>query len=285
MGYFSRRKECGAQDAIETLPATAGILRGQGATQLFCGTTYRPGYCLADQTIAPLFALQKEGLLGQGATEYSSRTAGTLRAQGATEYLVLLAVVLVIALVAIALLGFFPGMSKDAKTAQTQMYWQTATPIAIVEMSAKARSDLSALKWNEGYLKVKNTGGYPIRITGILGNGYNITQVSNTPTVDNVSDYYYLYPGEEKVFGSSNVFPGAPSRRSFVFTVSATSGVSYALRGLTSYCLVDATPGTGTLIMKNFGFEYVAYYDGGATATKQQIGAKDLEIPCGAQWP
>jgi hypothetical protein len=36
---------------------------------------------------------------------------------------VLLAVVLIIALVSVALLGFFPGMSEDAKITQSQAYW------------------------------------------------------------------------------------------------------------------------------------------------------------------
>jgi len=73
----------------------------------------------------------------QGAIELlSGATAGTLKGQGATEYLVLLAVVLVIALVSIALLGFFPGLSTDAKMAQSNLYWGEASPFAIRESGA-----------------------------------------------------------------------------------------------------------------------------------------------------
>lgn len=54
-----------------------------------------------------------------------------MRGQGATEYLVLLAVVLVIALVSIALLGFFPGLSTDTKITQSQSYWRSVRPFAI----------------------------------------------------------------------------------------------------------------------------------------------------------
>ncbi len=54
------------------------------------------------------------------------------KGQGATEYLVLLAVVLIIALVAIALLGFFPALSGDARITQSDSYWRgTARPIQI----------------------------------------------------------------------------------------------------------------------------------------------------------
>ena len=57
-----------------------------------------------------------------------------MRGQGATEYLVLLAVVLIIALVSIALLGFFPGMATDAKITQSNSYWRgDAVPFQIIE--------------------------------------------------------------------------------------------------------------------------------------------------------
>ena len=61
----------------------------------------------------------------------------TRKGQGSTEYLVILAVVLIVALVAIALLGFFPGLSTDAQKAQSDAYWQgTAYPFRIVESKA-----------------------------------------------------------------------------------------------------------------------------------------------------
>ena len=61
------------------------------------------------------------------------------KGQGATEYLVLLAVVLIIALVSIALLGFFPGLATDAKMTQSTSYWRSeARPYAILESSVVA---------------------------------------------------------------------------------------------------------------------------------------------------
>ncbi len=55
------------------------------------------------------------------------------KGQGATEYLVLLAVVLIVAMVAIALLGFFPGLSYDAKKSESDSYWRGASPFQIIE--------------------------------------------------------------------------------------------------------------------------------------------------------
>jgi uncharacterized protein (UPF0333 family) len=61
---------------------------------------------------------------------------GTRKGQGATEYLVLLAVVLIIALVSIALLGFFPGLAGDARKTQSDSYWRgEARPFQIVAHS------------------------------------------------------------------------------------------------------------------------------------------------------
>jgi hypothetical protein len=55
------------------------------------------------------------------------------KGQGATEYLTILAVVLVIAIVAIVLMGFFPGLTGDSKMAQSSSYWRLATPFGITE--------------------------------------------------------------------------------------------------------------------------------------------------------
>jgi hypothetical protein len=65
-----------------------------------------------------------------------ARPAKQFSAQGATEYLVLLAVVLIVALVSIALLGFFPGLSSDANITQGQAYWSgQAAPFKIKDFT------------------------------------------------------------------------------------------------------------------------------------------------------
>ncbi|MCD6227180.1 class III signal peptide-containing protein [Candidatus Micrarchaeota archaeon] len=59
-----------------------------------------------------------------------------MKGQGATEYLVLLGVVLIVALVAIALLGFFPGLSSNTKETQARSYWSgVASPFQITDYS------------------------------------------------------------------------------------------------------------------------------------------------------
>ena len=91
---------------------------------------------------------------------------GIFKGQGATEYLVLLAVVLIVALVSVALLGFFPGMASDARITQSQAYWKgQAKPFAILD---------AAISGTTATLSVQNmeaNGPYTISANGIQING------------------------------------------------------------------------------------------------------------------
>jgi len=225
------------------------LLRAHGATQLSSGTTYCP-------------------LLGQGAT----------------EYLVLLAIVLVVALVSVALLGFFPGMASDTQEAQSRAYWSGASPISIVEWGA--RNTISGpTEMSVAFLRIRNTGNYPITITKILANGYSISRVwtgSYAPAA-NISDIYRLAPGEEMEIGRSPFFtpdPGYGNRRFFNFVTnggSKSADEAYFYNIPASYC--TRTPPYGALVVNSFGFEYNVTVEG-QTITKRQVGAKPLAIKC-----
>ena len=90
---------------------------------------------------------------GQGAIEQGAHSAShiqLLRGQGATEYLVLLAVVLIIGLVSVALLGFFPGISGGISEAESQAYWGgVARPIKINGVVKKSSSEPDAIAVRE----------------------------------------------------------------------------------------------------------------------------------------
>jgi len=189
----------------------------------------------------------------------------------------LLAVVLIVALVSVALLGFFPGMASDAKVTQSQMYWKSATPIAIVEMAARADDgDLVTYP----YLRLKNNGAYPIRITGIIGgDGGKATQIYNNCEASgtvNMSDYFYLAPGEERYVAPGGSWYGLPCYRYVRFLTGGTSSEKDA-RGASSICQ-NSSASPGMVNYKTFGFEYIAYIDG-QQITKRQIG-RDLIIKC-----
>jgi len=198
-----------------------------------------------------------------------------MKAQGATEYLVLLAVVLIVALVSVALLGFFPGMASDAQITQSQMYWKSASPIAIVESGARARlSDT----YTYPYLRLRNNGAYPLRLTAIIGaDGLSATQFwgdCGASGTSNMSDYYSLGPGEEKYFASGWMYGLACS-----WQVQARTGASttYWIGGASSICQNSSTS-PGTLDYKSLGFEYIQYIDG-QQITKRQIG-KEWIVKC-----
>jgi len=206
---------------------------------------------------------------------------GFLKGQGATEYLVLLAVVLIVALVSVALLGFFPGMASDAQITQSQMYWQSATPISIVEAGAKAYAADPTKTYP--YLRLRNTGNYPIRITGIIGadGGKATIYYSNGPVPPcyspggwlNISDYFYLAPGEEKYIAQGY---GTACTSRVPMVTSATQ--SNAVGGASSICQ-NSTASPGVLDYKSFGFEYIQYMDNNQQITKRQIG-KDFIVKC-----
>ena len=203
-------------------------------------------------------------------------TAKPARAQGATEYLVLLAVVLVIALVAIALLGFFPGMSSDAKETESKTYWLSATPIAVVEIGAKVAPALPTA--TVPYIRLRNTGTYPIRITKLLAASASINQSYNGTFAD-ISGYAYLAPGEETFLGSTSYFALPRNREIAVFVIGSSACTNNArLCGATSICNPPGEPSKGTLVLKDFGFEYIAYIEG-VQITKRQI-SKDLVVKC-----
>jgi len=217
----------------------------------------------------------------QGAIEKpSAASADTMLAQGATEYLVLLAVVLIVALVSVALLGFFPGMASDSQIAQSQMYWKSASPISIVESAARVTASSGT---TYPYLLLRNTGAYPIRITGIIGgDGGKATQFITGGTCGlignvNFSDYYYLAPGEEKYVAPGGSWYGLSCYRHVYSYVGGTSS-SYNVMGASSVCQ-NSTSSPGVLDYPSFGFEYIEYLDNNQQLTKRQIG-KDLIIKC-----
>jgi hypothetical protein len=101
---------------------------------------------------------------------------GMRKGQGATEYLVLLAVVLVIALVSIALLGFFPGLTTDAKVNQSITYWKGASPIAITAASITPAGTLNVVIQNNA---PDSISALTMRVTNANG---STTIVTVTPT-------------------------------------------------------------------------------------------------------
>ena len=198
--------------------------------------------------------------------------------QGATEYLVLLAVVLIIALVGIALLGFFPGTANDAQIAESQIYWQGMSPIAIVDSSPAYRYAIGPYIWQ--YIRIRNTGTYRLCLSKILGGGNSISQYSDrtgTPINRDLTGIC-LSPGEETCFSDYRVLPGNLCNQHHIEFNPISAGQPYV------YTLAAASPscdsaGQGTNALKDFGFEYIVYVEAQAI-TKREIGVKPFIAKC-----
>lgn len=95
---------------------------------------------------------------------------GNAKGQGATEYLVTLGAILLIGTVSIALLGFFPGLSADAKISQSDAYWNSARPFAILGHYMPAAAAGTADYWtfdeNNGTAASDSVGSSSGTITG-----------------------------------------------------------------------------------------------------------------------
>jgi hypothetical protein len=63
------------------------------------------------------------------------------RGQGATEYLIILAVIIVIALIVVGVLGGIPGIGSNAKTQAGEAYWATSE-IGVSSYSGSAATDV-----------------------------------------------------------------------------------------------------------------------------------------------
>jgi len=92
----------------------------------------------------------------------------------------------------------------------------------------------------------------------------------------NISDYYYVAPGEEKYFASPGFHGTGFCRRHITFFTGATSGGEVG--GASSVCQ-NSPSSPGMINFNTFGFEYIEYIDG-QQITKRQIGVKPLIAKC-----
>jgi len=207
------------------------------------------------------------------------------RAQGATEYLVLLAVVLIVALVSVALLGFFPGMASDAKLTQSKTYWSSASPISIQEAGARF-ADSGSGNFTVTYFRIRNNGNYQISLTKILAGNTSISNVwtGGWSPAAALSGRVQLAPGEEFPIGAHGSYfpgiadPGSGNRTFFTFSGSDATIYNSNFMNIASSLCSRSAP-YGYLSVNNFGFEYTETIEG-QTITKRQVGSAPLIVQC-----
>jgi len=176
------------------------------------------------------------------------------------------------------LLGFFPGMASDSQIAQSQAYWRSATPIAVVDAGGEFYTDVGG-QLTCPHIVIRNTGAYQITLSKILGGNASITQYRDYSAggINRNLTTLKMAPGEEICFSGYLCETRCQNHDIWIGTATSYTSHPVVLAGASSICNNGST---GQTLIKNFGFEYIAMIEG-QQITKKQIGAKDLIIRCG----
>ncbi len=117
------------------------------------------------------------------------------KGQGATEYLVILGAVLLVAMVVIALLGWFPQVGGPGRERESESYWKTATPFSITAFKVMNGTAL---------LVLANRGSDSLNVT-------EMQFVDSVGNVNNLSTGYHVFSaGEENAIYVSSFTSGNP---------------------------------------------------------------------------
>ncbi len=144
------------------------------------------------------------------------------RGQAAVEYLVILAVVLIIALVVVGILGGFPQLTAGIDSRQSQSYWQEAD-IGIVPITIPHSTT--------GQLTVRNNKNFKVTIRSIAG-------ITNSSGFGGL-----LSSGQTKTVSAtySGCTQGSTFSSTISFTYADTNGNVYNFTGALPY--VDTCQG------------------------------------------
>jgi hypothetical protein len=124
------------------------------------------------------------------------------RAQGSVEYLIIIGVVLVIALMVISLLGFFPATAGDAAIGQSQLYWRgQAKPFTIIDSAYSNTSVCTGGGVNDRGVKLmmKNNEKYSLTLTRV----YFRNNAQSICAVGNATGDVLFAPGQEIFVGAA----------------------------------------------------------------------------------
>ena len=144
------------------------------------------------------------------------------RGQGTTEYLIILAIVIVIALVVVGVLGGFPSLAGGISTGQSKAYWGGTSPLAIVEWSVTSTS---------GSLVFQNLGSTTITLTDVNWAGVVIGSADIN-----------IAPGAKGVISANTSVTCSPTGQAY----SRTLGYQYNTPNLTGVWFNGVVPLTGT---------------------------------------
>ncbi|MBU1120414.1 MAG: hypothetical protein ABIE23_04165 [archaeon] len=111
-----------------------------------------------------------------------------IRGQGTTEYLIILAVIIVIALVVVGIMGWVPGLGGGISEQQSKTYWQGTAPWAIVDHKIGDGDQTLVLQnMTTDRMELKNVslGGTDLTFTDVNVAGGGTTTIG--PTSDSIT--------------------------------------------------------------------------------------------------
>ncbi len=208
----------------------------------------------------------------------------SFRGQTSTEYVILLAVVLMVALASTTLLTWNAGLSKDAKIRQSEAYWRSTQPFAIVGASAGSNGTLS--------LKIQNNAAESLVLKTIsLGNAsYSLGSIYVSPggsaTVSlsaNISSGSGYYEGNVSFTYNSASFSNLVQGGNRNFAVNAPTSITQVCIALgSSGCSVVGDCCTATNVSCSSSKCCIPNRVGGCTAATDCCCYGDICCSCQA---
>lgn len=138
----------------------------------------------------------------------------TKKAQTATEYLIILAVVIVIALVVASLLGGFPGIGSSIKGNANQGYWAT-TDIVISGISTSGDGNVSVKLRNNmpetiviNEVKLDTVENASVGVTLKAGDSTTVTLSGSALAASGTYSYDVEINYTEQDLGATYIFEG-----------------------------------------------------------------------------
>jgi len=145
------------------------------------------------------------------------------RAQAATEYLIILAVVVIIALIVIGVMGGFPGMTRGISERDSAAYW-TGADVGITRYSIVASGSAAS-----STLVFRNNKNFQVTVKNMSIDGTNVTGFTNM-TISPGSTASLNITAANLNCGSATVGNGY-SKNVIIYYVDPQYGNSYTFSG------------------------------------------------------
>jgi len=138
------------------------------------------------------------------------------KGQGTAEYLIIFAVIIVVALVVAGVMGWFPGTSSTISESQSKAYWASSTPLAITDWKITSTNAQFSLQNNSTEKLTFDSitlDGTDLNLTdaSVAAGANHNTSVSTAVTCTSGSPYQYDVTITYSVEGglSGQTFTGA----------------------------------------------------------------------------